>query len=120
MNNARMWLVVKPTVGIPLLFGGVAVASLAVHTAVLTNVPWFSEFLTGKPMTMGASLDTSTGTADVNSSLSGGGAPVATQAATLQDGVVVLPDGRELPIRFKSETAAAAQTPVLANAVVAH
>jgi light-harvesting protein B-800-850 alpha chain len=31
MNNAKMWLVVKPTVGIPLFLGAVAVGSLAVH-----------------------------------------------------------------------------------------
>ena len=28
MNNAKIWLVVKPTVGIPLFLGGVAIALL--------------------------------------------------------------------------------------------
>jgi light-harvesting protein B-800-850 alpha chain len=37
MNNAKMWLVVKPTVGIPLFLGAVAVGSFAVHVAVLSN-----------------------------------------------------------------------------------
>jgi light-harvesting protein B-800-850 alpha chain len=49
MINGRMWLVVKPTVGLPLFFGGVVVASLAVHTAILTNTTWFPAFLQGKP-----------------------------------------------------------------------
>ena len=35
MNNAKMWLVVKPTVGVPLFLTGVAVGSFAVHVAVL-------------------------------------------------------------------------------------
>jgi light-harvesting protein B-800-850 alpha chain len=43
-----MWLVVKPTVGVPLFFAGVALTSLAVHTAVLTNTTWYPEFLNGK------------------------------------------------------------------------
>ncbi len=51
MYNARMWLVVKPTVGVPLFFAGVALTSLAVHTAVLTNTTWFPEFLNGKGRT---------------------------------------------------------------------
>ena len=49
MINGKMWLVVKPTVGIPLMLGGVVVASLAVHTAILANTTWFPAFLQGKP-----------------------------------------------------------------------
>jgi len=49
MINGRMWLVVKPTVGVPLFFGGVVLASLGVHTAILTNTTWFPAFLQGKP-----------------------------------------------------------------------
>ena len=33
MNNAKLWLVVKPTVGVPLFLTGVAVGSFAVHVA---------------------------------------------------------------------------------------
>lgn len=50
MNNAKMWLVVKPTVGIPLFLGAVAVGSFAVHVAVLTNTGWVSDFLSGQPL----------------------------------------------------------------------
>jgi light-harvesting protein B-800-850 alpha chain len=50
MNNAKMWLVVKPTVGVPLFLGAVAVGSFAVHVAVLSNTTWVSDFLSGKPL----------------------------------------------------------------------
>lgn len=54
MNNAKMWLVVKPTVGIPLFLGAVAVGSFAVHVAVLSNTTWVADFLSGKPLGSGA------------------------------------------------------------------
>jgi hypothetical protein len=55
MNNAKMWLVVKPTVGIPLFLGAVAVGSFAVHVAVLSNTSWVSDFLQGQPLGSGDS-----------------------------------------------------------------
>ena len=48
MNNAKLWLVVKPTVGVPLFLGAVAVGSFAVHVAVLSNTTWVADFLSGK------------------------------------------------------------------------
>lgn len=48
MNNAKLWLVVKPTVGIPLFLSAVAVGSFAVHVAVLSNTTWVADFLSGK------------------------------------------------------------------------
>lgn len=56
MNNSRMWLVVKPTVGIPLFLGSVAVGSFAVHVAVLTHTGWVSDFLTGQELGTTAAL----------------------------------------------------------------
>ncbi|MEM7718639.1 MAG: light-harvesting protein [Pseudomonadota bacterium] len=53
MNNAKMWLVVKPTVGVPLFLTGVAVGSFAVHVAVLTNTSWVDDFLSGKELGSG-------------------------------------------------------------------
>ena len=50
MNNAKMWLVVKPTVGVPLFLTAVAVGSFAVHVAVLSNTPWVADFVSGKPL----------------------------------------------------------------------
>jgi light-harvesting protein B-800-850 alpha chain len=47
MNQYRIWLVVKPTVGLPLFLGTVLLISLLIHAAVLTNTTWFSAFLEG-------------------------------------------------------------------------
>jgi light-harvesting protein B-800-850 alpha chain len=47
MNQSRMWLVVRPGVGIPLLLGGVVIMSLIVHFAILTNTTWFPAFFGG-------------------------------------------------------------------------
>lgn len=58
MNNGRMWCVVNPTIGIPLFLGGVVVASLSVHTAILTNTTWFADFLAGRTMGATAQIDT--------------------------------------------------------------
>jgi light-harvesting protein B-800-850 alpha chain len=54
MNNAKMWLVVKPTVGIPMFLTGVALGSFLVHVAVLTNTGWVGNFLKGLPLDGGA------------------------------------------------------------------
>lgn len=48
MNQGKLWTVVKPTVGLPLLIGGVAVTALLVHFAVLTHTSWYGKFLNGK------------------------------------------------------------------------
>ncbi|GAB5512237.1 MAG: hypothetical protein Rhims3KO_36380 [Hyphomicrobiales bacterium] len=53
MNNAKMWLVVKPTVGVPLFLSAVAVGSFAVHVAVLSNTSWVSDFLSGQELGTG-------------------------------------------------------------------
>ena len=47
MNQARIWLVVKPTVGLPLFLGTVLVIALLVHFAVLTHTTWFSAYWQG-------------------------------------------------------------------------
>lgn len=54
MNNAKLWLVVHPTVGVPLFLGAVAVGSFAVHVAVLSNTSWVSDFLSGRPLGSGS------------------------------------------------------------------
>jgi light-harvesting protein B-800-850 alpha chain len=48
MNNGRLWCVVSPTVGIPLFLGAVALTSLTVHNAVLSNTTWYKDFYSGK------------------------------------------------------------------------
>lgn len=47
MNQARIWLVVKPTVGLPLFLGTVLVIALLVHFAILTNTTWFPAYWNG-------------------------------------------------------------------------
>ena len=47
MNNGRMWCVVNPTVGIPLLLGGVVTMSLIVHASILLNTTWCPAFFGG-------------------------------------------------------------------------
>jgi light-harvesting protein B-800-850 alpha chain len=47
MNQGRIWTVVHPTVGLPLLLGSVTVIALLVHFAVLSNTTWFSAYWNG-------------------------------------------------------------------------
>lgn len=48
MNNARIWLVVKPTIGVPVFLGAVAIGSFANHVAIVTNTTWVNDFLSGR------------------------------------------------------------------------
>jgi light-harvesting protein B-800-850 alpha chain len=47
MNQSRIWLVVHPTVGLPLFLGSVATISLIVHAAILSNTAWYPAFMQG-------------------------------------------------------------------------
>jgi light-harvesting protein B-800-850 alpha chain len=47
MNEGRIWLYVKPTVGIPLFFIAFVLAALLVHASILTNTTWFPAFFQG-------------------------------------------------------------------------
>jgi len=49
MNQGRIWTVVKPTVGLPLLLGGVTTIALLVHYSVLSHTTWFGDYWQGKP-----------------------------------------------------------------------
>lgn len=106
MNNAKMWLVVKPTVGIPLFLSAVAIGSFAVHVSVLTNTSWVSDFLKGQPM----------GTGDQTAAAQP--APDAPQTAThaipAREGefTIVLPDGTLARVVMQPpEQVAAAERP---------
>ena len=48
MNQGRIWTVVKPTVGLPLLLGSVTGIALGVHYAVLSHTTWFADYWQGK------------------------------------------------------------------------
>ncbi len=47
MIYGKLWLVVKPTVGIPLFLGAVAVSSFAVHYMLLTHTTWLKQYYNG-------------------------------------------------------------------------
>jgi light-harvesting protein B-800-850 alpha chain len=47
MNEGRLWLYVKPTIGIPLFFLGFMLAALSVHASILYNTTWFAGFFQG-------------------------------------------------------------------------
>ena len=47
MNQAKIWLVVKPTVGLPLFLGTVTLIALLVHASILTHTTWFSGYWEG-------------------------------------------------------------------------
>ena len=47
MNQGRLWTVVKPSIGLPMFLGAVAVTSLIVHYSILTHTTWFPAFLQG-------------------------------------------------------------------------
>ena len=48
MIYGKIWLVVKPSVGVPLLLGSVAATSLILHYGLLTHTTWFSHYWNGK------------------------------------------------------------------------
>ena len=91
MNNAKMWLVVPPAVGVPLFLAAVAVGSFSVHVAVMSNTSWVDDFLQGKPLGSGDGMaavqqieeDSSVMPASYSSEMDNG----------LQRITVILPDG---------------------------
>lgn len=102
MNNAKMWLVVKPGVGIPLFLGAVAVTSLAVHVGVVVNTSWVSDFMRGQPL--GSTADAR------EAALIDQKAPTVAQAAYVmpegqsQSVLVILPDGSTAKATLASVT----------------
>jgi light-harvesting protein B-800-850 alpha chain len=63
MIYGKLWLVVKPSVGIPLFLGAVAVSSFAVHTALVINTTWVKKFLNGNAPTVVATAEAPAATA---------------------------------------------------------
>jgi light-harvesting protein B-800-850 alpha chain len=62
MIYGKIWLVVKPTVGVPLFLGAVAVSSFLVHYMLLTHTTWLKKYYEGKPAAT-AMIETTTPTA---------------------------------------------------------
>jgi light-harvesting protein B-800-850 alpha chain len=85
MNNAKLWLVVKPTVGVPLFLSAVAIGSFAVHVAVLSNTTWVADFLSGKALGTGATASLALPEADT--------AKVAFVPGGSHEVLITMPDG---------------------------
>ena len=47
MIYGKLWTVVRPSVGIPIIIGAVAIASFSVHLALTLNTTWVKKFLNG-------------------------------------------------------------------------
>jgi light-harvesting protein B-800-850 alpha chain len=47
MIYGKLWCVVKPSVGIPIILGAVAISSFSVHVALTMNTTWVKRFLNG-------------------------------------------------------------------------
>lgn len=47
MNQGRIWCVVSPNVGLPLLLGSVTVIAFIVHASVMTHTTWMSNYWQG-------------------------------------------------------------------------
>ena len=113
MNNAKMWLVVPPAVGVPIFLGAVAVGSFSVHVAVLSNTSWVSDFLSGQPLGSGDKM------ASMKSlTLEDSQTAQASYALPLENGAqeitVLLPDGTTAKaILHAPETMASASPPLI-------
>ncbi len=58
MIYGKIWCVVKPSVGIPLMLGAVAVSSFAVHYALLSHTTWLPGYYEGKAKAVKAAVTT--------------------------------------------------------------
>jgi light-harvesting protein B-800-850 alpha chain len=84
MNNAKMWMVVSPNIGIPVFLGAVAIGSFAVHVAILNNTTWVADFLAGR------ALGSSAPTASLDPT---GASRTALASAQGQEIQITMPDG---------------------------
>jgi light-harvesting protein B-800-850 alpha chain len=57
MNQGTLWTVVKPSVGLPLLLGAVAVTAILVHYALLSHTTWFAKYWNGKAAAIETSVN---------------------------------------------------------------
>jgi light-harvesting protein B-800-850 alpha chain len=47
MNQGKIWTVVSPSVGLPIMLAAVVITALLVHLAVLSHTTWFPAFMQG-------------------------------------------------------------------------
>ena len=77
MNQGRVWCVVHPTVGLPLLLGSVAITSLVVHASIMTHTTWMSTYWMGKYARTGAPPSASLDSPGVSFKVVPNGSPTA-------------------------------------------
>ena len=117
MNQGRIWCVVHPTVGLPLLLGSVGITSLIVHASIMTHTTWMSTYWMGKYARIGAppsaSLDGPALSMKVVPNPSGGaGSPVSF--------VVTLSPAPATATTTATRTAAVTRTEALASTAPIH
>jgi light-harvesting protein B-800-850 alpha chain len=47
MNQGKIWTVVDPSVGIPLMLGSVTIIAVLVHLALISHTTWFPAYWQG-------------------------------------------------------------------------
>ena len=110
MNNAKMWLVVPPAVGVPVFLGAVAVGSFAVHVAVLSNTSWVADFLSGNELGSGDMAAAALLAPDANVAKASYVRETATGAREV---TVIMPDGTTARAILQPDEMALATTPVI-------
>ncbi|MEM6834531.1 MAG: light-harvesting protein [Sphingomonadales bacterium] len=107
MINSRMWLVVNPTVGLPLFLGAVAVGSFSVHVAITTNTTWVNDFLSGREM---GSTDAKMAAASTLDTAQAAEVVIdRTAAGEAESAVITLEDGRTAKAYFSEVKTASLQ-----------
>lgn len=102
MNNAKIWLVVKPTVGIPLLLSAVAISSFAVHVGIIANTSWIEDYHQG--LELGTTAQNEAALARESEAKAAAYAPPAGGQQVL----VLLPDGTTARAVLEPQSAQAA------------
>ena len=113
MNNAKIWLVVKPTFGVPLFLTAVAVGSFSVHVAVLRNTNWVGKFLEGKSKAKTAALEVPAAAPIGNTAVVVFNGAGAGTVDTAQEATIVLPDGRTGKVVFSAAAPAPTTTAMI-------
>ena len=108
MNNAKIWLVVPPSVGVPVFLGAVAVGSFSVHVAVVSNTSWVSDFLKGQEMGSGEQSASAVMLSDPNTAKA---SYVQDLDGLGQEITVILPDGTTAKAFLKRDEVLASAAP---------
>ncbi|MEL7105369.1 MAG: light-harvesting protein [Pseudomonadota bacterium] len=108
MNNAKMWLVVPPAVGVPVFLGAVAVGSFAVHVAVLSNTSWVADFLSGQALGTGDEMAAAKIVPDMDAAKA---AYVEGLDGDMRELTVILPDGTAAKYVLQTDEVLASAVP---------